>query len=95
MSIDMWLIVGIVGQVVFSARFLLQWIYSEIKKRSIFPLAFWFMSIIGGAVLLCYAIHKDDPVFIFAQAGGLVIYLRNLHWRLRERRQNTGHLKRH
>lgn len=88
MSTEMWLIIGIVGQTVFSARFFLQWIYSEIKRRSMFPLAFWFMSIFGGFALLCYAIHKRDPVFIVAQAGGLLIYLRNLHWRLLERKEN-------
>lgn len=95
MDIGIWLIVGIFGQIVFSTRFLVQWFYSEIKKSSIFPLAFWFMSIIGGATLLCYAIHKRDPVFILAQSGGLLIYLRNLQWRLRERRENATHSQPH
>lgn len=94
MNMGAWLLVGIVGQAVFSARFVVQWFCSEIQKRSIFPLAFWFMSILGGATLLGYAIHKRDPVFIVAQSGGLLIYLRNLQWRLRERREDGTRSKR-
>ncbi|TAL86996.1 MAG: hypothetical protein EPN74_02935 [Rhodanobacter sp.] len=82
-----WLIVGFVGQAVFVTRFLLQWLYSEYKRRSAFPMAFWYASILGGMILLSYAIYKRDPVFIVGQAGGLIIYLRNLQLRLRQRRR--------
>ncbi len=75
-----WLIVGFMGQIFFSARFILQWIYSEINKKSIIPLGFWFFSIIGGITLLVYAIHRKDPVFIMGQAAGLLIYGRNLYF---------------
>ncbi len=80
-----WLVVGFVGQAVFVTRFVLQWLYSEYKRRSAFPMAFWYASILGGLILLVYAIYKRDPVFIVGQAGGLIIYLRNLQLRLRER----------
>jgi lipid-A-disaccharide synthase-like uncharacterized protein len=73
-----WLVIGGIGQVLFTARFLIQWIASEIRKKSVVPKAFWWFSIAGGLVLLAYAIHKEDPVFILGQAGGLVVYLRNL-----------------
>ncbi len=82
-----WLVVGLTGQTIFSARFLLQWIYSEIKRQSVIPMIFWYASIVGGATLLGYAIHKQDPVFIVGQTGGVLIYLRNLQLRLRENRQ--------
>lgn len=82
-----WLIVGFVGQAAFVTRFLLQWLYSEYKRRSAFPMAFWYASILGGMILLSYAIYKRDPVFIVGQAGGLIIYLRNLQLRLRQRRR--------
>ncbi len=82
-----WLIVGLTWQTIFSARFLLQWIYSEIKRQSAIPMIFWYTSIVGGATLLGYAIHKQDPVFIVGQTGGVLIYLRNLQLRLRESRQ--------
>lgn len=82
---SIWLGLGIAGQVLFSMRFLLQWLYSELKRRSAFPMAFWYLSIVGGALLLGYAIYRRDPVFIVGQAGGLLIYARNLQWRLRER----------
>jgi lipid-A-disaccharide synthase-like uncharacterized protein len=73
-----WLAVGFLGQAMFSMRFVVQWLYSERKKKSVIPLAFWYFSVAGGATLLAYAIHKVDPVFIVGQAGGLFVYLRNL-----------------
>jgi lipid-A-disaccharide synthase-like uncharacterized protein len=86
-SSSIWLVVGLAGQAVFVGRFLLQWFYSERRKRSVIPMAFWYASLLGGAILLAYAIYKRDPVFIVGQAGGLLVYLRNLQFRLRERRQ--------
>ena len=77
-TITIWLIVGFMGQMFFSARFFLQWVYSEIKKKSIIPIGFWYFSLLGGATLLAYAIHREDPVFIVGQGAGLIIYSRNL-----------------
>jgi lipid-A-disaccharide synthase-like uncharacterized protein len=85
-----WLVVGMTGQTIFSARFLLQWIYSEYKRQSAIPMIFWYASILGGAILLGYAIHKQDPVFIIGQTGGVLIYLRNLQLRLRENKLEQG-----
>jgi lipid-A-disaccharide synthase-like uncharacterized protein len=73
-----WLVVGFVGQAIFSGRFLLQWIVSERRKRSVVPGTFWWLSLAGGATLLVYAIHRRDPVFIAGQAAGLIVYGRNL-----------------
>jgi lipid-A-disaccharide synthase-like uncharacterized protein len=73
------LIVGFLGQGLFSCRFFVQWIASERQGRSVVPVAFWYFSMGGGGLLLAYAIMKKDPVFILGQAGGLVIYLRNLY----------------
>jgi len=73
-----WLAVGLLGQATFSARFLVQWIFSEFKKRSIVPEAFWYLSIIGSALLLAYAVYREDPVFILGQSFGMVVYFRNL-----------------
>jgi len=83
----LWLGVGFLGQALFSLRFLVQWITSERQRRSVVPVAFWYFSLAGGAVLLSYAIWRQDPVFIVGQGAGLVIYLRNLQFRLRERRE--------
>lgn len=80
-----WLTVGFIGQALFSMRFLVQWLQSERVKRSVIPDAFWYFSIMGGVTLLVYAIHREDPVFIVGQATGLFIYLRNLHFILKER----------
>ncbi len=73
-----WLVFGFFGQLLFSARFLVQWIASEIKKKSIIPLSFWYLSLGGAAVLLSYAIYRKDPVFILGQSFGMIVYLRNL-----------------
>jgi lipid-A-disaccharide synthase-like uncharacterized protein len=75
-----WLGVGFLGQALFSARFLVQWIKSEREKKSVFPVAFWYFSIAGGVTLLAYAIYRQDPVFILGQATGLLIYFRNLYF---------------
>ncbi len=83
---DFWIIVGFAGQLCFSARFLTQWIWSEIKKRSLFPIVFWYFSIAGGTILLAYALHRQDPVFIVGQGMGLVVYARNLVLIIKERR---------
>lgn len=73
-----WLILGFMGQALFSMRFLIQWIYSEKHKRSIIPTAFWYFSLGGGLTLLSYAILRQDPVFILGQGMGLFVYVRNL-----------------
>jgi lipid-A-disaccharide synthase-like uncharacterized protein len=85
-----WLIVGFLGQAMFSMRFLLQWWASERAHRSVVPRAFWWFSVAGGMILLAYAIHREDPVFIVGQAGGLFIYSRNLYLIYRERMQAPG-----
>jgi lipid-A-disaccharide synthase-like uncharacterized protein len=73
-----WTIIGLCGQGAFSARFLIQWIASEKARKSIVPGAFWVLSILGSLVLLSYAIHQRDPVFILGQSAGLFVYSRNL-----------------
>ncbi|MBN1870472.1 MAG: lipid-A-disaccharide synthase N-terminal domain-containing protein [Candidatus Omnitrophica bacterium] len=78
MNATIWLVIGFAGQLLFALRFLVQWICSEVKQESHIPVVFWYFSISGGAILLTYAIHKQDPVFIVGQATGLVVYLRNL-----------------
>ncbi|WP_037989389.1 lipid-A-disaccharide synthase N-terminal domain-containing protein [Tepidiphilus margaritifer] len=78
-----WLGIGLLGQALFSMRFLVQWLASERRRRSVVPVAFWYFSLAGGSTLLAYAIYRADPVFIIGQLTGLFIYARNLHliWR--------------
>ncbi|MCQ8104824.1 lipid-A-disaccharide synthase N-terminal domain-containing protein [Methylomonas sp. SURF-2] len=86
-----WLIVGFFGQALFSGRFLVQWLASERQKKSVIPVMFWYFSILGGSTLLIYSIHKQDPVFIAGQAGGLLIYARNLYFVLKHsKREQTN-----
>jgi lipid-A-disaccharide synthase-like uncharacterized protein len=74
-----WIVIGLIAQVLFTMRFVVQWIASERAKRSIVPPAFWYFSVIGGGLLLAYAIYRLDPVFILGQAGGFFVYIRNIH----------------
>jgi len=74
-----WLAVGFIAQLMFSMRFIVQWIASERARRSIVPEMFWYFSVAGGAMLLAYAIYRLDPVFILGQGMGLFIYARNIH----------------
>lgn len=77
-GMSLWVKIGFLGQAAFTARFLVQWVASEKKKDSVVPVAFWWLSIVGGTILLAYAIHRRDPVIIAGQAMGLVVYSRNL-----------------
>ena len=78
MTVTQWVIIGFVGQALFGARFFIQWLVSEKKGESTIPLAFWYCSIGGAVVLLTYAIHRQDPVFIVGQSLGSIVYIRNL-----------------
>jgi len=75
---NIWLIIGFVGQALFSMRFIVQWIASEKKGESVVPVLFWYFSLAGGITLLAYAIYRQDPVFILGQGSGVLIYIRNL-----------------
>jgi lipid-A-disaccharide synthase-like uncharacterized protein len=77
-----WVVVGLAGQMMFSARFIIQWLTSERAQRSVIPTAFWWFSLAGGVILFAYAVHRRDPVFILGQSTGLLIYSRNL-WLIR------------
>ena len=75
---DWWLLLGFAGQAVFMGRFVIQWLASERQRRSVIPVAFWYLSIAGALVLFAYALHRRDPVFVAGQGVGVAIYLRNL-----------------
>ncbi|MFC3181597.1 lipid-A-disaccharide synthase N-terminal domain-containing protein [Cypionkella sinensis] len=73
-----WLTVGLLGQLMFTGRFIVQWIASERAGKSVMPVAFWYFSIIGGLIVLAYGVHKLDLVIILGQLPGVVVYSRNL-----------------
>jgi lipid-A-disaccharide synthase-like uncharacterized protein len=81
-----WVVLGYVAQLMFTMRFVVQWIASERARKSVIPVAFWFFSIGGGLLLFGYALYIRDPVFILGQGLGLFVYLRNLYFVYRERR---------
>jgi lipid-A-disaccharide synthase-like uncharacterized protein len=78
------LALGLLAQGLFAGRFLVQWLASERAGRSVVPLSFWWLSVAGGGMLLVYAVLRQDPVFVLGQAGGLIVYVRNLYLIYRE-----------
>ncbi len=89
MSETVWIGIGLLGQVFFTSRFLVQWLVSERRKESVIPMAFWWLSILGGVTLLAYAIWRMDPVFILGQSFGVIVYGRNLILIFRKRRESA------
>jgi lipid-A-disaccharide synthase-like uncharacterized protein len=75
---DYWVAFGLVGQILFGSRFIVQWAASEKRKQSYIPVVFWYLSLSGGIITAAYAIHIRDTVFTIAQCAGLVVYVRNL-----------------
>lgn len=83
-QLDWWVVLGFIAQIMFTGRFAVQWLASERAGKMVVPIAFWFFSIAGGILLLIYAIHRKDPVFIAGQAFGVFVYARNLYFELRD-----------
>jgi len=84
-TLNLMKMIGLAGQLIFGSRFFVQWWASEKLKRSVIPLAFWYLSFVGGVLTFVYAIYIEEPVFIISQLGGLVIYSRNLYFIYRDR----------
>jgi lipid-A-disaccharide synthase-like uncharacterized protein len=80
-----WALVGFIGQALFTARFVVQWLASEKAGRSVVPIHFWVLSLFGTWLVLAYAIYRADPVFILAYAFNTIVYVRNLMLIRRER----------
>ncbi|SFF93285.1 Uncharacterized N-terminal domain of lipid-A-disaccharide synthase [Salegentibacter agarivorans] len=78
-NISIWLIaLGIVGQLIYTARFIYQWIHAERNQESDLPLKFWIISLVGSILIFTYGIFRDDPVLIAAHFFGGIVYIRNL-----------------
>lgn len=84
-----WVVFGLIAQLMFTGRFLVQWIASERKRESVVPLAFWYFSLVGGLMLFSYAVYRKDPVFILGQSLGVFIYSRNL-WLIYAKRRREA-----
>lgn len=84
-----WVVVGFAAQAVFAGRFLVQWIVSERQRKSTIPNAFWWMSLVGGLMLFVYFVWRQDPVGVFGQSSGIVIYARNLRLIRKDKRRQA------
>ena len=79
-SIPLWLLVyGSLGQIVFTLRFIYQWIYSKRKDESLLPVGFWIISLTGSLIIVSYAVYRLDPVLILGQSTGILAYSRNIY----------------
>jgi lipid-A-disaccharide synthase-like uncharacterized protein len=83
---NVWVGIGLLGQLCFFFRFLLQWIISEKRGESVVPIQFWYLSLVGSMLVLVYAIYRQDPVFILGQSMGSIVYIRNLALIYRKRK---------
>jgi lipid-A-disaccharide synthase-like uncharacterized protein len=80
-DVPLWLfVIGIAGQAMFFGRFLVQWLASERERKVVIPVAFWYMSLLGGLVMIVYGIGRGDPVIILGQLTGSYVYVRNLYF---------------
>lgn len=78
-DIPVWLLIfGSAGQVLFTFRFIYQWIYSAHLHRSVLPIGFWIISLLGSGIIVAYGIIRHDPVLILGQSVGFVAYVRNI-----------------
>jgi lipid-A-disaccharide synthase-like uncharacterized protein len=84
---DFWLAFGIVAQLIFTARMLVQWIASERAGQSVMPIAFWVLSVVGGLMTLLYGIERREAVIIMGQALAVFIYVRNMMLIIKNRRK--------
>ena len=91
-NLDLWGLFGVVFQLAFMARFVVQWIASERSRQSVIPISFWYLSLIGSTGVLIYGIGRGDPVIILGQAFGTVVYVRNLMLIYRGRRTASAEL---
>ena len=79
-KIPLWLLIyGSMGQIIFTLRFVYQWIYSKRKDESLLPKGFWVISLLGALIIVSYAIYRRDPVLILGQSTGLIAYSRNIY----------------
>jgi lipid-A-disaccharide synthase-like uncharacterized protein len=86
-AIVFWISIGLLGQLLFTGRMLVQWIASERQGKSVVPPLFWWMSLIGSLLLLAYFLWRRDPIGLLGQAFGSFVYLKNIVWILSDARQ--------
>jgi len=78
-DIPIWLVIfGTLGQVLFSLRFVYQWLYSLSKNESLLPIGFWLISLVGSGIIVIYGIIRIDPILILGQSVGFIAYSRNI-----------------
>lgn len=84
-----WVGIGLLGQLAFSGRMVLQWIVSEKKRQSVITESFWWFSLFGAVTLFSYFVWRQDPIGILGQASGIVIYMRNLRLIYKHKRRTA------
>ncbi len=85
-----WVVIGLVGQIVFMGRMVVQWIVSERRRESVVPPIFWYLSLAGGVMLFTYFVWRQDIVGVLGQTSGVAIYLRNIRLIAKQRRKQQA-----
>ena len=82
------LIWGSLAQLIFTFRFVYQWIYSENRKESHLPMGFWILSLVGSFMIVLYAVYRKDPVLFLGHFFGFIVYLRNIILGIKEEKND-------
>ncbi len=88
-TMNLWMLLGVAGGILFYGRFYVQWIVSEIRKRSVMPTVFWYMSAAGSPMLLLYAFIEHKPLGALSHCLNIIIYARNINHIWKERKLAT------
>lgn len=72
-----WILLGTLGQILFTFRFIVQWLYSKRMGESVLPPPFWLVSIAGSGIILFYGLLRDDLILVLGHSFGMVSYIRN------------------
>jgi lipid-A-disaccharide synthase-like uncharacterized protein len=89
MTFDVWTVFGFFAQFIFFLRFVVQWYASERQRKSIIPMSFWYLSIVGAVLIFAYAAVRHDIVFMTSTVLSLLIYGRNIVLRKQDKTINT------
>src|SRR2546422_11299832 len=79
LHVNGWVLFGMLGQILFGLRFIVQWLASERRKETTVPVAFWYLSLAGSLILFVYAFwYRQDIVITVGQSAGGLVYRRQL-----------------
>ncbi len=74
-----WIAIGVVGQGLFALRFLIQWIATELRRKSVVPVVFWYISFVAAILLMSSHLQRHEWLYAIGICATLLVYLRNIY----------------